>query len=133
LKDEEGDESPEVQRVKQEAQQVVQQLQQRIQAAEAAMAEADQEAKELLAKAQDNETKNMLEAEKIKIQQYEAQTERYKVELDAALKAQAQINADDLEMVKEALAEIIMRIEPPDLQMDGQEPAPAGFFTSTEQ
>jgi hypothetical protein len=133
LQDQPDGESPEVQQVKQQAQQIIDNLTQRIEAAEAAMAEADQEAKEIVAKAQDAETKNMLEAEKIRIDQYKAKTERYKVELDAALKAQAEINTEELEMVKKALAEIIMRIEPPDLQMDGQEPASAGFFTPETQ
>jgi hypothetical protein len=133
LQDQTDGESPEVQQVKQRAQQVIQQYEERIQAAEAAMQEADQEAKELLNKANDAEGKRLYDMKKLEIDAYNAKTNRMKVELDAAQKLQEQAATEDLEMVKQALAEIIMRIEPPDLKMDGQEPASAGFFTSAEQ
>jgi hypothetical protein len=132
LKEKEGEENAEVMAVKQQAQKIIEQLTQRIQAAESAMAEAEQEAKQLAFKAQDNEAKTMLEARKIQIEEYNAQTNRMKVEMDAALKIQAQASVDDLEMVKAALAEIIMRIEPPDIEMETQQPATAGFLTPGE-
>jgi hypothetical protein len=132
LKEKEGEENAEVMAVKQQAQKIIEQLTQRIQAAESAMAEAEQEAKQLAFKAQDNEAKTMLEARKIQIEEYNAQTNRMKVEMDAALKIQAQASVDDLEMVKAALAEIIMRIEPPDMEMETQQPATAGFLTPGE-
>jgi hypothetical protein len=131
LKDDDEN-SPEVQRVKAQAQQVIDQLTQRIEAAEGAMAEAEQEAKELVAKANDSEKKNELEAMKIRIDAFKAETERMKMERETAMKAQEQINTGELEMVKEALAEIIMRIEPPDLGTETQEPASAGFLTPEE-
>jgi hypothetical protein len=132
LKEKEGEENAEVMAVKQEAQQVIEQLTQRIQAAEGAMAEAEQEAKQLAFKAQDNEAKTMLEARKIQIDEYNAQTNRMKVEMEAALKIQEQASIEDLEMVKAALAEIIMRIEPPEMEMETQQPATAGFLTPGE-
>lgn len=128
LKDE-GDESPEVMRFKQQAQQIIDQLTQRIQAAEGAMAEANQEAQELVLKAQDSKAKNELEALKVQISAYQAETERMKMERETALKAQQQASSDDLEMVKDALAALIMRTEPPDTPESDDQPPPGGFFT----
>jgi len=130
LKDDEQN-SPEVQRVKAQAQQIIDQLTQRIQAAEQAMAEANQEAQELVLKAKDNETKNMLEAEKVRVDYMNAETNRLKVQLDAAIKAQQQLTPERLDMIEAALAEIIQRIDPPeplDVTVSDQ-PPPGGFFT----
>jgi hypothetical protein len=126
-------ESPEVQQVKNQAKQIIDQLTQRIEAAEAAMAEANQEAQELIAKANDTEKKNELEAMKIRIDAFKAETERMKMERETAMQAQSQIDTGELEMVKEALAEIIMRIEPPDTESTEQQPADAGFLTPSPQ
>jgi hypothetical protein len=131
LKDEEGGESPEVQRVKQQAQQIIDQLTQRIQAAEQAMAEANQEAQQLILQAKDNQTKNEIEAQKVRIDYMNAETNRLKVELDAAIKAQQQLTPERLDMIETALAEIIQRIDPPDLT-ESDEPPTGGFFTPEE-
>jgi hypothetical protein len=127
LKEEDGT-NPEVQAVKQQAQQVIDQLQQQIQAAEQAMAEAEQEAKLLQQKAMDAQSKQEYDLKKLDIDAYNAETNRMKVEMDAAMKIQEQASVEDLEMVKQALAEIIMRIEPPDMNEETQQPAPAGFL-----
>jgi hypothetical protein len=78
------EESPEVQQIKQQAQQAIDQLQQQLQAAHQAMQEAEQEAQELMAKANDSAAKAMLEKRKLDIEQYRAETERYEAEIEAA-------------------------------------------------
>jgi hypothetical protein len=132
LKEEDGT-NPEVQAVKQQAQQVIDQLQQQIQAAEQAMAEAEQEAKLLQQKAMDAQSKQEYDLKKLDIDAYNAETNRMKVEMDAAMKIQEQASVEDLEMVKAALAEIIMRIEPPDMNEETQQPASAGFLLPETQ
>jgi hypothetical protein len=131
LREKEGEENAEVMAVKQQAQQVIDQLTKRIQAAEQAMAEAEQEAKVLQQKATNAESKQAYDMKKLEIEAYDAQTNRMKVEMDAAMKMQEQASVEDLEMVKQALAEIIIRIEPPEMEME-QQPASAGFFTPGE-
>jgi hypothetical protein len=95
------------------------------------MAEAEQEAKVLQQKATNAESKQAYDMKKLEIEAYDAQTNRMKVEMDAAMKMQEQASVEDLEMVKQALAEIIIRIEPPEMEME-QQPASAGFFTPGE-
>lgn len=131
LKDEEG-EDPEVQRVKQQAQQVIDQLTQRIQAAESAMQEANIEAQELIRKANDAESKAAYDAKKLDIEAFKAETERMRMERETAMQMQQQLNTDDLEMVKEALAALIMRIEPPEIQTSEQGPPSAAFLSPEE-
>lgn len=78
----EGGESQEVIAVKEQASQIIQQLQEQIQAAQAAMAEAEQEAQVLVARADNAEAKAEIDAikaqndaRKIELEQYKAQTE----------------------------------------------------------
>jgi hypothetical protein len=79
----EGGESQEVIAVKEQASQIIQQLQEQIQAAQAAMAEAEQEAQVLVARADNAEAKAEIDAikaqndaRKIELDHYKAQTDR---------------------------------------------------------
>ena len=109
--------SPEVQQVKQQASQVIQQLQQQLESAHQAMQEADSEAKELSMKAQDVQTKNELDAKRVQIDEYNAETQRIKVELEAAQKAQADVplEFDDerLQAIEEAVAHMVTMADQP--------------------
>lgn len=126
LQDHGDEESPEVQQVKSQAQQMQQQLQQQLDAAHQAMAEAEQEAKVLEQKANSTDVKNALEAKRVEIEEYRAQTERIKVELDAA----NQVIPDKIAMIEQAVSHLIETIEPPEIeQNETNEPPQGGFFT----
>jgi hypothetical protein len=128
LQDQPDGESPEVQQVKQQAQQIIQQYEQRIQAAEAAMQEAEVEAKELLNKANDAEGKRLYEMKKLEIDAFNAETQRLKVEYEAA----KDLQQERINQVEEAVAKLIELTAPPDLE-EVTEPASAGFFTPETQ
>lgn len=85
----EGGESPEVQAVKQQASQIIEQLQGQIEAANQAMAEAEKEAQELVAKANASESKAEVDrlkaendAKKVEIEGFKAETDRLALEKD---------------------------------------------------
>ena len=123
LQEQPDGESPEVQQVKQQAQQIIQEYEQRIQAAEAAMQEAEVEAKELLNKANDAEGKRLYEMKKLEIDAFNAETNRLKVEYEAA----KDLQQERINQVEEAVAKLIELTAPPDLEETPQ-PASAGFL-----
>jgi hypothetical protein len=102
--------SPEVQQVKQQATQVIQGLQDQLDKAHQAMQEADQEAKQLENKANDTETKNAIAANAQKIEWYNAETTRLKVELDAA--QQAALEPARIQRIEDAVAALIGHVVP---------------------
>jgi hypothetical protein len=86
----EGGDNPEVQQVKAQASQIIQELQGQIEAANQAMAEAEQEAQQLLVKAEAAETKaeaDILKAanekKKLEIEEFKARTDRLGLQKDA--------------------------------------------------
>jgi arginyl-tRNA synthetase len=120
LQEQEDGSSPEVQQVKQQASQVIQQLQQQLEAAHNAMQEAEQEAKQLEQKANDSTAQNALEAKRVEIEEYKAETDRLKVELDAAQKAD--LTPERLQMIEDAVAKIIDHIAPEENELGMQQP-----------
>jgi hypothetical protein len=128
LQEQPDGESPEVQQVKQQAQQIIQEYEQRIQAAEAAMQEAEVEAKELLNKANDAEGKRLYEMKKLEIDAFNAETNRLKVEYEAA----KDLQQERINQVEEAVAKLIELTAPPDLEETPQ-PASAGFLLPETQ
>lgn len=139
LKDD-GEESPEAQRIKQQAQQAIGQLQQQLQRAEQALTEAQQEFAEMKQKADANVEDAAYKAKELEIKAYEAETKRISALQDAAANA---VSQDEFQMVVDAVAKLIANVhpelaeppemaEPPNTQATEQQPAPAGFFMPTE-
>ena len=110
---------PEVQQVKQQASQVIQQLQQQLESAHQAMQEADSEAKQLSMQAQDAQTKNALDSKRVQIEEYRAETERLKVEIDATQQS-GEFDVDRLQAIEESVAHLVTEIFPHVLEQDNQ-------------
>ena len=110
LQEQDDGTSPEVQQVKQQASQVIKGLQDQLDKAHQAMQEADQEAKQLEQKASSVETQNQLDAQRVKIEQYQAETARLKVELDAA--QQAALEPARIQQIEDAVASLIGHVVP---------------------
>lgn len=131
LQDQEGEDNPQVQQVKQQASQAIQQLQQQLEAAHQAMQQAEQEAKQLEAKANDAEGKRLYDMKKLEIDAYNAETNRLKVEIDAMQNAQP-FSPERLQMMEDAVAKLIDGMQPPELEQPANEPLNGGFLTPEE-
>lgn len=129
LQDQEGEDNPQVQQVKQQASQAIQQLQQQLQAAHQAMQQADEEAKQLEGKANTAQGQLDLNNKKLEIDAYNAETNRLKVELDAAQSMQA-FPPERLQMIEDAVAKLIDGMPQP--ETDDNQP-PTGGFLMPEQ
>jgi hypothetical protein len=124
LQDGKDGESAEVMQVKQQAKQAVDQLSQQLDAAHQAMQEAEQEAKQLKDKADSVEGKFAYDNKKLEIDRYNAETQRLKVELDAA--QQEALDPARIQMIEDAVAALIDHIpapiEPPIEQLQPEQP-----------
>jgi hypothetical protein len=105
-----GDDSPEVQQIKQQASQQIQQLQQQLEAAHQAMQAAEKEAQDLEQKANSTQGKYLYDMKKLEIDWYNAETERLQVELQA-VEAAAPIDPERIALVEDAMAKMIDHLE----------------------
>lgn len=106
-----AEESPEVTAIKQQADQVIKQLQQQLDIAEQTMLEANEEAKQMQLDANDKEGELLLKQRELEIKQYDAETKRLQVQLDA-MQNQESINIDEIEQIREAVAKLIDMVSP---------------------
>lgn len=110
LRDEEGENS-EVTAIKQQADQVIKQLQQQLDIAEQTMLAANEEAKQMQADADNKDGELILKQRELEIKQYDSETKRLQVEL-TAMQNQENINLDDIEEIRAAVAKLIDMVAP---------------------
>lgn len=117
LKDEEGQNNPEVQAVMQQAEQVkiqatemISELQNQLQQAGQIIQEREQALQDAQMKAEGNEQKLAVEAEKLDIERYKAETDRLKLEIDAA-KAVPQVDESLLERLNDIESALAIMID----------------------
>lgn len=120
LQEQDDGTSPEVQQVKQQASQVIQGLQQQLEAAHQAMQEAEQEAQQLEAKANDSQGKVMVDAKRLEIEQYKAETDRLKLQLNEAQSQQVNDESANFKVIMDAATQIVTKAMtlPPEQQED---------------
>ena len=111
LKDDSGEDSPEVMQVKKQADEMLKVLQEQLQAAEQAMLEAGEEAKEMQLAAKDKDGELILKQRELEIKEYEAQTKRLQVEL-TALQGQENVDLSEIDELREAVAKLIDMVAP---------------------
>lgn len=121
LQDGPDGESPEVTQVKQQMGQQLQMMSQQLEQAHQAMMEMDQEAKQYKDKAESNQAKALNDHEKTKIDWYNAETERLKVEITAMQSATQPIDPNEFNMLQASVAQLIDMIAPQEPQGAEQE------------